>query len=97
MKRSRAIYLITAALTELGLTNSPDYDVYDPPTLEQGEKLLNIVEKAIGMLPPPNKAEAVTGRIVYAYYDNEQVEELPDLKYESLVNRNKLWDKENEA
>ena len=52
MKRSRAVYLITAALTQLELTNSPDYDVYEPPTLEQGEKLLDIVEKAIGMIPP---------------------------------------------
>lgn len=52
MKRSRAIYLLTAAISNLGLTNSPDYDVYDPPTLEQGEKLLNIIEKSLKMLPP---------------------------------------------
>lgn len=47
-----------------------------------------------GMLPPPNKAEAVTGRIVYCYYDNEQVEEEKGSNFDSLVNRSKLWDKE---
>lgn len=52
MKRSRAVYLITAAMTHLGLTNSPDYDIYDEPTIEQGEKLLTIIEKSIGMQPP---------------------------------------------
>jgi hypothetical protein len=54
------------------------------------EIMLHEIEMA-GMLPPPDKAEAVTDLIVYAYY-GERVES--DGSLDGLVIRNKLWEPE---
>lgn len=59
------------------------------------DRLLSRLER-LGMLPPPDDSEAVTGNIVYAYY-YERVEADDEIhKFFDKPNIAKLWEPENE-
>lgn len=77
MKRSEAINKLNEC--EWNLSN-PEYT----------EKLLDFIERELGMLPPPDKIDPVTSYLIYAYYPNIRGTN----NYELDRENSQLWDEE---
>lgn len=83
MKRSEMIKIVQDAIYQA--ITAIDIIVHE----EEASDILKTIERA-GMLPPPDDTDAVTGRIIYAYY-NERVESDDDCK--PIIS--KLWEPED--
>lgn len=63
--------------------------------LNEAEHILDIIEDA-GMLPPPNKIEAVTDGLAYCYYTKVSESKDIDGWYYFDKDNSQLWEDEDE-
>ena len=95
MKRSEAVLRISAKLQkQLHLMKSQI--MLDNPKMLCDNLALRVMTEIeeIGMLPPPNHSDAVTDRLIYAYYNHEGVKGNDECEpiLESLWENEECWD-----